>query len=203
MELCWNSLMERLLTMSTALLVVDMQNAFFTTDPLRKRLPELAAHCNELIAGARKSDIPVVNVRTQHERNKSTWARNMLEDDKGFVFQGDYDAQNLEGLDIGSAVQLVKTRDDAFFGTDLEARLRNLGVDRLVLAGVSTHSCIALTAAGAYARDLEVILAKDAIASHLPQMHQPSLDVLKAEYRQSALSNGEILRDTGRFSATC
>lgn len=181
--------------MSTALLVVDMENAFFETDPLKKLLPELTANCNELLAAARDNGIPVVNIRTQHERNKSTWARNMLEDDKGFVFEGDNDAQNVEGLDVGPAVQLVKTRDDAFFATDLEARLRNLGADRLVLSGVSTHSCIALTAAGAYARNLKVILARDAIASYLPEMHEPIFEVLKAEYRQQALSNEEILRD--------
>lgn len=181
--------------MPNALLVVDMENAFFQTDPLRTLLPELTARCNELVAAAREAGTDVVNIRTQHERNKSTWARNMLQDDKGFVFDGDDDAQSVDGLDVGPAVQIVKTRDNAFFGTDLEMRLKNMRAERIVLCGVSTHSCVALTAAEAYARNHEVILAEEAIASYLPHVHGSTLEVLKAEYRQPALSNEEILRD--------
>lgn len=181
--------------MSTALVVVDMMNAFFEGEPLKPLRKELTARVNELVDAAKQKGMPVVNIRTQHERNKSTWTRSMIADDQGFVFVGDDDAQNVEGLAVEDAVQVVKTRDNSFYGTDLEERLKNLHAEKIVLCGVSTHTCVAVTAAEAYARNREVILAKDAIASHVPDVHERTLELLNAEYRQPILSNEEILRD--------
>lgn len=181
--------------MSIVLVIVDMQNAFFEGDPLKPLRKELTDNCNDLIAAAREKGFPVINIRTQHERNKSTWTRNMLDDDQGFIFAGDDDTQNVEGLDIDGAVQIVKTRDNAFYGTDLEARLKNFQAEKIVLCGVSTHTCVAMTAADAYARNRKVFLARDAIGTHMPEVHESTLGILHAEYRQPVLSNAEILRD--------
>lgn len=44
--------------------------------------------------------MPVINVRTEHKRDRSTWTLNMLADNKGFAFEGDLDAQYLPVLDM-------------------------------------------------------------------------------------------------------
>ena len=64
---------------------------------------------------------------------------------------------------------MIKTRDSAFFRTELEDLLASRGIESIALAGVSTESCIATTAADAYARDLRVVLVDEAVASVDPR----------------------------------
>ena len=101
-------------------------------------------------------------------------------------------AEFLEGLSASDAVEVHKTRDSAFVGTDLEGTLRSLGVDRLVLGGVSTEACVAMTAADAYARDFRVVIAGDVVASAQEEAHRAALDWLESQYRQPTCSNDQI-----------
>ena len=59
----------------------------------------------------------------------------------------------------------------AFHGTDLDTRLRNMGVQTLVLSGVSTN--VAIQGMSVCASDLgyQVIVAEDCIAGASPQSH--------------------------------
>jgi nicotinamidase-related amidase len=175
-----------------ALLVIDMQNAYFTNKELADRKNELIHRCNELTQAAKAEGIPVFNIYTAHSRSKSTWTLNMLDDRQGYLFAGDDDARTLDGLHLDNTITVCKTRDSAFCDTTLEQQLRTLGVSRLVLCGVSTHTCVAQTAADAYAANFRTILAADAIASHDPDYHEMSLDMLQKEYRQRRASNDSI-----------
>jgi nicotinamidase-related amidase len=87
----------------------------------------------------------------------------------------------------------VKTRDSAFVGTDLLMRLRNAGATRLLLTGVSTHNCVAQTAADAFANNFRVAYARDAIASNRPDYAEQLLKVLSDEYRQDVLGMQEAV----------
>lgn len=180
------------LTPHTALLVIDMQNCFFESDNLAQMRAELSNACNELIEKAHQALAPVVMVRTRHREDGSTWTRNMIEDNQGFAFVGDDDSLFIDELTDWATLEVIKTRDSAFYATDLEDRLRQANVNRIVICGVSTHSCVALTAADAYARDFEVVLARDAIYSDKPELHKVALDYLHTEYRQVVLANHQI-----------
>ena len=135
----------------------------------------------------------VLLVGTEHERDKSTWSLNMLDDDQGFIFRGSQQAQAVPGLGTDGLPQLSKTRDSAFVGTDLLSRLRNWGADEVVLAGVSTHNCIAQTGADAFAHNIRVTYAKDATASEDSQDAADMLRILSTTYRQPVQSSDEIL----------
>src|SRR3546814_19018744 len=84
----------------------------------------------------------------------------MLGDDQGFAMECDHKSQPLAELDLDGVTEVVKTRDDAFLGTQLEDLLRAHGIRTLVMVGVSTQSCIAATATHAYAAHLHVVLAR-------------------------------------------
>jgi nicotinamidase-related amidase len=174
-----------------ALLVIDMQNDFFVDDELERCREDLTKACNELIDRARQAGVPVLEVQTVHEHDKSTWALNMLEDDQGMSLKGSEGVQRVKGLRAGDVV-IRKTRDSAFFGTDLEQRLRDGRVDRIVICGVSTESCIAATATDAYARDLRVTLVEDGTASIEWAQHDQTLERLKEQYRQDVLRAADI-----------
>ena len=60
---------------------------------------------------------------------------------------------------------IAKHRFSAFHGTDLEIVLRGLGVDTLVLAGVTTENCVQATARDAGFRDLHTVVVSDACAA--------------------------------------
>ncbi|WP_308191211.1 cysteine hydrolase family protein [Spelaeicoccus albus] len=173
-------------------MIVDMQNAYFENPRLAACRSRVTEQCNELIRLARQIGALVVNVRTEHLRDKSTWTLNMLDDDQGYLFRGSKQAACVDGLDIADSQPIVKRRDNAFLGTDLLRLLQSAKITELVVAGVSTHTCIAQTASEAYARNFRVVLAKDAVASHDPEYEAGMLSMLLAEYRQEALSTSVI-----------
>ncbi|MFE3293092.1 cysteine hydrolase family protein [Rhodococcus sp. NPDC059234] len=61
-------------------------------------------------------------------------------------------------------VVLFKPRWSAFHRTALEAHLREMGVDTVVLAGCNYPNCPRATVFGASERDLRVLIASDAIS---------------------------------------
>jgi nicotinamidase-related amidase len=179
---------------TTALLLIDLQNDYFRDDELARCRDDLLKQVNELAERARAAGAPVVEIRTVHAPDRSTWTLNMLEDDRGLALAGTPGAARVDGLAEPDHV-VVKTRDSAFFGTDLDLWLADRDVERLVLAGVSTESCIAATATDAYARDLHVELVEDATASIDSQLHDQTLGRLHEQYRQEVVSADDVSFD--------
>lgn len=64
-----------------------------------------------------------------------------------------------------------KTRVGAFSTTDLDAQLRERGVDTLILAGISTSGVILSTVRDAYDRDYALVVLADACADREPHIH--------------------------------
>lgn len=167
---------------STALMIIDMQNGYFRDPSLARQKPSLVSAINRYVKQFRADGSPVINVRTAHAPDGSTWTRNMIEDDQGFMLPGN-DRTSVEGLDVDDAIDIIKTRDDAFHDTNLHETLQSLGISRLTIAGISTHSCVFHTAARGYAYDYSVRLLQDAIGDEDDDLARQSIDYLKKEYR--------------------
>jgi len=180
----------------TALIVVDMQNSYFEFPALAEKKDELVPAVNELIRAAREAGRPILLVRTEHARDRSTWTLNMLEDDQGFAFPGTDQARLLPELEVGEdrVVEIVKTRDSAFHRTDLDEQLHRLGVGSVLICGVSTHSCVSQTAIDAFAHQYHAAVAVDAVASENQPLSDALLDFLELEMRQPALEQAEAVR---------
>ena len=165
-----------------------MQVDFFNDPELARCRGDLVAACNTVIEGALARGLPVVEVRTLHSPDRSTWALNMVDDGEGMTEEGTPGAEPIDGLHhAGTTAGLTlvpKTRDSAFYGTELEDLLRRKGVASFLLCGVSTESCIAATAADAYARDFAVALVRDGTASVRWDLHDHAIDSLREQYRQ-------------------
>ena len=73
-------------------------------------------------------------------------------------------------------LRITKRGWGAFARTDLDARLRSLGVTQVVIAGVATSYGIESTARGAYDRGYHVTIAADAVTDPTPEGHQHRLD---------------------------
>jgi nicotinamidase-related amidase len=175
-----------------ALVLIDLQNDYFADDELARCRDDLVATCNGLVRAARAAGVPVVEVRTVHEPDGTTWTRNMREDGQGMALRGSTGAEPVDGLDTGGAIVVEKTRDSALFGTDLRRVLDERSVHHLVLCGVSTESCIAATAIEAFAHDLGVTMVRDATASVDRELHDDTLAQLADRYRQEVLDAAEV-----------
>ncbi|MEV7397359.1 isochorismatase family cysteine hydrolase [Aeromicrobium sp. NPDC092404] len=178
-----------------ALVIVDMQVDYFNDGELERCRDDLVAACNTLFERATAAGAPVVEVRTEHRPDRSTWALNMREDDSGMVIEGTPGVDPVPGLRTEGALRVVKTRDSAFFRTDLEDLLRSRGVESIALVGVSTESCIATTAADAYARDLRVVLVDEAVASIDPGLNRRTQEQLEQQYRQPTVRLDDVAFD--------
>ncbi len=135
-----------------ALIVVDAQNEF-SAEGLRP-VPNhtKALECiHARVTDARRSGLPIAWVRHHNRPNES----------RAFV-PGTWGAEFSSGLgpDPGRRLEKLFEKDvyGAFTGTGLEAWLREIGADRLLLAGFYTHMCVSTSAREALVRGFEVAI---------------------------------------------
>jgi len=181
----------------SGVVLIDLQVDFFNDPELERCREDLVAACNRLVEAALERGLPVVEVRTVHAPDRSTWSLNMLADEEGMTIAGTPGADPLEGLHhagVTPGVELLtKTRDSAFYETGLADLLRREQVASFLLCGVSTESCIAATATEAYARDFQVGVVLDGTASVRWELHDHTIDSLRAQYRQPAMYADEAV----------
>ena len=177
----------------TALLLVDLQEAFFEDPAFAVARADVHAAVQALAGGARRAGAPILLITTEHSRDRSTWTLSMLDDDQGYLFHGDPSTDVVHELDTRGMTRIEKTRDSAWFGTDLSLRLRNLGVDRVLIAGVSTHACIAQTARDAYALNIRAAVVEDAVADERTEHMRTVLDLLVSDRQAEVVTVEEAL----------
>ena len=89
----------------------------------------------------------------------------------------------------------------AFFATDLDLILKNLGIKSLIVTGVTTEVCVQTTTREANDRGYECLVLEDCVASYFPKFQQAALEMIKA---QGAIvgwvsTSGELLKSlTGK-----
>jgi len=78
----------------------------------------------------------------------------------------------------GRELVVRKTRFGAFSTTELHRLLQELGIDTLILAGISTSGVVLSTVRDALDRDYEIYVLADSIADHDPQLHDALVERL-------------------------
>jgi nicotinamidase-related amidase len=128
----------------TALLVIDVQNGVMEVSHNRD---DVIKNINALVEKARAEDVPVVWVQHSDE--------NLQRDSKEWEYVPELGLREDEPV-------VHKNYGDSFEATDLEERLAERGVGRLVIAGAQTDMCIRSTLHGAFTRGYDVTLVGDA-----------------------------------------
>ncbi len=167
--------------MRPALVIIDLQNWFLEVGTEEKvaAVPSLIAGANRLLDLFHERNLPVARIQTRHKADRSTWNRWMKEHNAPRLIEGTRDAEDHQDLHgAASDVVVVKTACNGFLRTNLEAVLKAMGVDTLLLAGFSTDYCVGLTALEADQRDFKVHLAADAILGTSVAAGQRMLDDL-------------------------
>jgi len=167
----------------SALLVIDMLNDFIE-DEGALRVPDakrIVPRIERIIEDARKQGIPIIYVTDSHRHDDMEfryWPPHAISDTWG----GDIirELHPAEGDYI-----IPKRRYSAFYGTDLDSYLRELGIGKLYLAGVLTNICVYITAVDAAMRNYDVAVFQDAVASMSQEtdafIFQQLQEVLQAE----------------------
>ena len=70
----------------------------------------------------------------------------------------------------------------AFFATPLASHLTAVGVDTLLIAGVSTSGCIRASAVDCCQYGFIPMVVRDAVGDRAPEPHEASLFDLQAKY---------------------
>jgi nicotinamidase-related amidase len=79
-------------------------------------------------------------------------------------------------------ILITKQYASAFFGTSLAATLTALGIDTLLIAGVSTSGCIRATAVDCCQHGFIPIVVREAVGDRHPAVHEASLFDIDAKY---------------------
>ena len=85
----------------------------------------------------------------------------------------------------------------AFFGTDIDARLKAFGVDTLVLTGCTTSGCVRASAIDSMQYGYHTIVARDAVGDRAAGPHEANLFDIDAKYGD-VVGSDEILTRLGR-----
>jgi nicotinamidase-related amidase len=156
----------------TAVLVIDMQNDFVEEGaPLefpegRRVIPAI----QRVLDAARGREMPVVHAAHVHRPGGADMGihRELYPP----VAAGEALVDGERGAEIhpelaplpGEPV-IKKHRYNSFYATDLEIILRGLGVETVVLTGMTTECCVLGTARGALERGFRSVVIADACAS--------------------------------------
>jgi nicotinamidase-related amidase len=157
--------------------------------------PALIANALRLLQGARVAGVAVVSVRIAFPAEGVTVNAPIFAAavERRAVVEGSWGAEFHERLAPAEDEPVVThARVNAFYDSDLEPVLRDLGVDRLVVAGVATHSSVEHTARHASDLGYEVVVAADACASADPELHAAALRVVEPHVARLA-TVGEVL----------
>src|SRR5213080_3970268 len=189
---------------STALLMIDMQNSYVAEDGVRDalgwppiwRLKETITACADLLVAARAQGLQIIYSRStgsaagtlgENPRTARLLThRGRLIPEVGAAEQ-EWKRQIMDAVAPQQGdVVLDKTRASFFDYTELDPLLHNLGVQRLVVAGLQTNVCVEATARAALARNFEVAVPSDAVSTDGPALHECSLNSLRVLYTEVA-----------------
>ena len=143
--------------MKPALFVIDVQKQFYQSDPQTKRSLQAAVeYINAAIALFRAKDLPVICIQHMDEADQ------LVPGAAGFDLPDDLHI-------LPADLHITKTYGNAFNQTALPGRMRELGVDTLILTGYCAENCVLSTARGAEDLDLLPILLRGGLASGSPE----------------------------------
>lgn len=161
-----------------ALIVVDMIHEFVDGKFGSKRAVEMVNKLNKLISIARERGWLLVYARDSHSESDPelrVWGPHAM--------RGSFSSELIGSLDVKPDDIIVeKNSYDAFFGTNLEALLREKNVDKVVVAGVSTDICVLHTVCHAFFLGLETYVVEECTESIKEKNKEFGLKYMKTMY---------------------
>jgi nicotinamidase-related amidase len=165
-----------------ALLLIDVINDlnFPGNTNLVKNATALGKRIAVLKRRCRKAGIPAIYVNDNHNKWRS--------DFRGVVahcLEPDSLGRPLVELVMPEAEDYVvlKPKHSAFYGTSLNVLLAYLKTHAIIPAGLTTASCVLLTAGEIYVRDFQLYVPSDCVAALREKDHRNALNLIRKEFK--------------------
>ena len=143
--------------MKPALLVIDVQAAFFERDPITvQSLEDAIEYINAAIELFRGKDLPIIVIQHKDEEN------GLVPGSPGFEVPSSVDL-------VPSDIRIVKAYGNSFNKTTLAEELCALDVDTVIITGFCAEYCILSSCRGAEDYDFTPIILKGSLASGVPE----------------------------------
>ena len=195
---------------NTAVITIDMHDGHLSEDPdcpcPSPRGRQIIKPLNHFMDECRSLGIPIIHVRSILRRDgadeklyPSAWrmvfpmtvgeipniAEHALEGTKWNRF----------AIDVHDEDYVVNTKKilSAFYPTDLELLLRNLGIRRIVLTGCMTDCCVINTAFDGANRDFRIIVPRD-LTRGTEYLEEPALRMISL-HLGLVVNSDELLED--------
>ncbi|MFT7458522.1 MAG: nicotinamidase-related amidase [Planctomycetota bacterium] len=168
-----------------ALLIIDMQNGFLEPGAMlevpagRDIIPNIV----NLMGECRKLNVPVIWVQLD---SSAPYGGLLLDKypplrDEQVLYKGTHSFELFASVPQPEEgdFHIVKHKYDAFHGTDLDTLLRNIGIDTIIIAGVTTNCCCESTARSAFEHDYKVAFTSDGTAAFEKRLHDATLGSIR------------------------
>ncbi|MEX2653884.1 MAG: cysteine hydrolase family protein [Acidimicrobiia bacterium] len=156
--------------MAECLLVIDVQRGFEERTEERTN-PTAESNIARLLAAFRKAGRPVIHVRHAS-----------IEPNSPLRPELPGHAPSAVAVEQPGEPVLVKSVNDAFAGTDLERRLRDGGLTRIITVGVQTDHCVSTTVRQGSDLGFDMVLVDDATWTYA--RHHPDGTLIDAATMQ-------------------
>ena len=170
----------------TGILLIDLQEYF------RGIILPVLENVKNIIITAREKNMPVFFTQHGHESTEESgmlgrwWA--------DLIIKGSDEARLLQELDLRPEDTVIpKTTYSAFHNTGLEEKLKEHGIQDLVIGGVMTNLCCETTARDAFVRNYRVFFLADGTSTVSEDFHLATLTNLS--YGFATLLSCDGLRD--------
>lgn len=191
----------------TALLLIDVQNDFGHPDGVmgkagvdRSRVDPAVDAAMALAQAARVAGVPVIIVSLETTAQLDSRAASLRRarmglpdtEERRVCRKGSWGAAPYRLEPQPGDVLVSKPRYSSFQGTSLDLQLCALGVDTLIVGGLTTECCVEAAVRDANHRDYTVFVAQDACASYDPVEHDVCMGVM-ARYCALILSSADAI----------
>ncbi len=205
METVLTDLAQKIAIPHTAVLVIDMQNAHcaegYPPDievdktMVRAMIPRL----QQFLTQARRKNVTIIFIRAvMNEGDFSAPIKELCIRHYGrelaYCMKGSWEIESIPEIQPeANEIVIEKTRYSAFVKTDLDARLRELGIVTLIVTGVGTNVCVETTCRDGFMRDYYIVVPNDLAATLSEELHRGALINLERWFA-AVTSSAELLR---------
>jgi nicotinamidase-related amidase len=177
--------------MKTAVLVIDLIEEFVSGRLGNSRAQAVVPRVKLLLDAARGAGFSIVYVTDAHLPGL----------DLEFELWGAHAEAGTPGAEIVPELEpvpgdynLYKRKYSAFYATGLDALLRELKIEAVILTGVLTNICIQHTAADAYYRGYKVIVPEDCVDALNNKEQADSLAYMRRMYGAELTDSGKLIK---------
>ncbi len=185
----------------SVLVVIDVQNDFCHDDGVFGQagiqLSAIQAAVESLLSfieAARSAGLPIIFVKTHHDRwtNTPAWLTRHIRRGRGaeICATGSWGAEFYKVSPGPDDRVVIKHRYSGFFGTDLDVILRSLGRPTLLFTGATSNVCVETTARDAFMRDYHVVLVEDCTGAPTKEEHESALHNMRTYFGHVTDSTG-------------